>query len=152
MKGWGWIVFALGLWTGCTDGEGNGLGPEPEPEPEPIPTRADHVFLLEMSSTEANWMDFAYLATIPASSHLNGGRPAVLGVHDFELIPNATIDLLERMTATDAYVLNGAATLDAVDSVHNLSADNASELSAQLTEHWVRSEYLVLSTKKLGMT
>ena len=143
MKRWGWVIAAVGLWTGCTDGDG--IEPDPTPEPEPIPTRADHVFLLEMSSTEANWMDFAYLAAVPASAHLNGGRPAVLAVHDFDVIPEATIDVLERMLATDAYVLNGTATLDAVDAVHDLSADNASVLSAQFTDHWTRSDTLVLA-------
>ena len=134
--GWGPILL-LG-WAGCTV----------DPvyiDKVPTPRRADHVFLMELEADNAAWTDFAFLAAIPASSHLNGGRPAVLAVEDAQALPPATTDLLQRMAATDAYVLNQTATLESVEQVHTLNAVDASALSLQLTAHWSQSTYLVLA-------
>ena len=39
-------------------------------------------FIMPVSSKEPDWRDFAYLAAIPTSSHLNGQAPVVLVPHD----------------------------------------------------------------------
>ena len=87
---------------------------------------------MEVSPT-GQAMQPSFLAAIPASAKLNGGRPAVLALTDMDAMPDPTVDLLERMAATDAYVLNDTVTLDAVDTVHTLQAVDSSQLSAQLT-------------------
>ena len=54
-------------------------------------------FIMPVSSTEPDWRDFAYLAAIPASSHLNGQAPVVLVPHDTSTLNDDSLsDFLGR--------------------------------------------------------
>ena len=54
-------------------------------------------FIMPVSSKEPDWRDFAYLAAIPTSSHLNGQAPVVLVPHDTSTLNDDSLsDFLGR--------------------------------------------------------
>ena len=91
---------------------------------------SNSVFVLDIQETEADWVDFAYLAATPTSTIVNQGSPAIVSMDD-EPHP-ATIDLLNRLNPSLAIVLNDEATVTGVETTHSISATNASEYSLDL--------------------
>ena len=62
-------------------------GDSPKEISEETPAKIDaqfsnSVFVLDISETDADWVDFAYLSSIPTSTMVNQGSPAILSMDD----------------------------------------------------------------------
>lgn len=129
--------------TGDTN-EQDDTGEDTDTDP-PTPPQDVSVFMLEVSTTDADWRDLAFLATIPASTHINDGRPAVLAVENIETPQVPTVDLLERLSPDHAYVMGTETSVDQAETTTGLDADGAEHWSLVLAEtFWETSEYVVV--------
>lgn len=119
---------------------------EIEPAPPPYP---NSVLVLELSETLENAADFAFLASIPATSHSNSGLPAVLASEDLTDLSPATEDLLERLNPDHAFVLVDSINISQAENTHTLSFENPSQFSLELLEtFWVTAETVVFASEE----
>ncbi|MGB0639527.1 MAG: C25 family cysteine peptidase, partial [Myxococcota bacterium] len=126
--------------TSEQDDTGDDTDTDPPPPPQDV-----SVFMLEVSTTDADWRDLAYLATIPASTHTNDGTPAVLAVENIDTPTVPTVDLLERLSPDNAYVMSTETSVDQAETTTGLDADGAEHWSLVLAEtFWETSEYAVV--------
>ena len=100
------------------------------PQPQFDSQFSNAVFILDITETDADWVDFAYLSAIPTSTIVNQGSPALLSLGD-EPHP-ASLDLLHRLDASSAIHLNNKRTIAGIDAAHVISATNAAEYSLRL--------------------
>ena len=112
-----------------------------EPQQEPLYT--DSVVILDISETEGNLMDFAFLSAISASAYSNHGLPAVLAVEDTDNISPATENLLLRLQPSHAFSLESTA-IPHAGQTHALSFENPAQFSIQLMEtFWESTDTVV---------
>ena len=103
------------------------------------------LFMLELSATEADWRDLAYLAAIPASAHLNQGAPAVVAVVDYDDRGTATRDLLQRLVPKNGYIMDDGETIPQAETSTGLVAEDAESWSRLLAQtFWTTSDYAVV--------
>ena len=100
-----------------------------KPTPKTDPQYSNSVFVLDIQETEADWVDFAYLSSIPTSTMVNQGSPAIISINN-EPHP-ASVDLLSRLSPSSSILLNDVSLVDP-DVTHSISATNASEYSLNL--------------------
>ena len=106
----------------------------------------DSVFILNVSETDASWVDFAYLSSIPTSAIVNHGNPAVVSI-DEEPHP-ATLDLLNRLKPTNSIIVNGSG-LTTIETNHTIAANNASEYSLELASSiWQTAPIVVFASEE----
>ena len=104
------------------------------------------VFILDVSETDGDWIDFAFLSAIPTSTIVNQGSPAILSIDD-EPHP-ASLDVLNRLNPTSTLILNNATTLN-VETTHAISATNASEYSLELASTiWQTAPIVVFASEE----
>ncbi len=107
---------------------------------------SNSVFVLDLSETEADWVDFAYLATTPTSTLVNQGNPAIVSIDD-EPHP-ASLDLLNRLNPTSAIILNDNSAISGIDTTHSISATNASEYSLEIASTvWQNAPTVVFASE-----
>lgn len=110
--------------TATADDTGDTEPPEPASDPS--------IFVLEVSQSDADWRDFAYLAAIPASAQANGGSPAVLALADAS-DPSAPVgDLLDRLSPENGYGIGGTPSVPGAETVTGFDADGAQAWSLAL--------------------
>ncbi len=126
-----------------------GCAGEPGSPPDDVsaPPSELTAFVLEVPDTESSWQDLAFLATIPTSSSLGGGVPAVLATPDLSNLSRATRDLLSRLQPERIVALNSAP--DETDAqTTTIEAVNAAEWSRALIDRfWIRSDTLVIASE-----
>ena len=129
-----------GLDTGRDDDSG-GAVTDPDDTGTP-PIEDATVVVLPIDASGDAW-DMAYLASIPASAHLNGGPPAVLAVADSERLKVGTQDLLDRLDPGTIIAPADMGLESSAELVH-LTAVGAATWSLAMAEHtWARADHAV---------
>ena len=109
---------------------------------------AFRLFVVKTTNTGLTADDYNYLGLIPASTHLNGGVPAVFAVADAsDFTSNAYLqDYLRRYQPAEIDTINFTATIPNFAS-RTVSAAGPLELSVSMaTRHWASSEKIVVAS------